>query len=285
MTTIPSPGSGEIVVRPLRAADLNRLIELMTAHATFERARFDPANKSERLAKTLLGDLPRAACVVAERGEVVIGYATFSREFSTWDAQDYLHMDTLFVAAEHRGGGAGAVLLQHVLAFAVASGVVNTQWQTPDWNHDALRFYERVGATAQPKIRLTVATASNPESPSPTRSVNGGILDRFGDAWQARDLEAIGQCLHSDCVYSPSLASEIGGRFVGIEAVLAGISVMWQHDAGSTATFGDEIESNNRIVRTWTYHFDEGSKEYGIDVFSFTDGLLVSKDAYRKGLH
>ncbi|MEE9417518.1 MAG: GNAT family N-acetyltransferase [Acidimicrobiales bacterium] len=284
MTTIPSPGSGEVVVRPLRADDLNRLLKLMEAHASFERAHFDPDRKYERLAEALLGDQSRSNCIVAERRGVVIGYATFSREFSTWDADEYLHMDTLFVAAEHRGSGVGALLLQQVLDFAASSGLINTQCQTPDWNQDALRLYERVGAIAQPKIRLTLPTPLRSASPTRTRSINGQVLDSFGAAWEARDLDAIALCLHSECSYSPSVATELNGQFVGVDDVLAGISIMWQHDAGSNATFGDEIETGDRIVRTWTYHFDSGSKEYGIDVFSFTDGLLISKDAYRKGL-
>lgn len=272
-------------VRPLHTDDLARLVELMAQHAEHERAAFDPTDKVEQLADHLLGEPRSATCIVAEQEGLVVGYTTFSREFSTWDAGEYLHMDTLFVATDHRGAGIGALLLRHVLDVAETSDVVNTQWQTPDWNRDALRFYERFGAIVQPKIRLTVSATDKPHPSTDATSSNAHTLDRFGEAWSRQDPEAIARCLHRDCVYSPSLAAELGGKFEGAEAVLAGIELMWEHDAGSTATFGDEIETGELIVRTWTYHFDDQPDEHGIDIFSFRDGLLLSKDAYRKGVH
>lgn len=32
-------------------------------------------------------------------------------------------------------------------------GVEHVQWQTPCWNTDAIRFYDRVGALVQDKVR------------------------------------------------------------------------------------------------------------------------------------
>jgi GNAT superfamily N-acetyltransferase len=142
------------VIRELVQGDLERLVELIAEHAAYEGSGFDPSGKPARLAELLLGQRHRAACLVAVVDDHVVGYSTFSREFSTWDAGEYLHMDTLYVDAEHRGSGIGEQLLRAVLAAGRRFGVVNVQWQTPDWNHDAMRFYERFGAVAFAKVRF-----------------------------------------------------------------------------------------------------------------------------------
>lgn len=67
-------------------------------------------------------------------------------------------MDCLFVRAGRRGGGTGAALLQAVGDFAHRAGCAEIQWQTPEWNVDAARFYRhfyrRFGAVDKAKRRF-----------------------------------------------------------------------------------------------------------------------------------
>lgn len=148
---VPKP-----VVRALQRSDLDRLVELMAQHAAYERAAFSPQGKARRLAGFLFGPQPRARCLVAVVGEKVVGFTTFAKEFSTWDAAEYLHMDTLFVEAGYRSAGIGQMLLDAVHEAAGRDDVVNIQWQTPDWNEGAIRFYQRIGALGSAKVRFTL---------------------------------------------------------------------------------------------------------------------------------
>ncbi|SDZ65377.1 Acetyltransferase (GNAT) family protein [Asanoa ishikariensis] len=103
--------------------------------------------------------MPRLHCLVAEvRGEVV-GYATCALEMSTWAGREYLHMDCLFLRDGYRGAGLGAQLVDAVLAVARHFGVAAAEWQTPPWNAGAVRFYERLGGRARPKVRFTLTTS------------------------------------------------------------------------------------------------------------------------------
>ena len=95
-------------------------------------------------------------CLLAESGGEVIGYTTYTLDFSTWRGAAYMYLDCLFVAEEHRGGGWGRRLLDAVIAAAVHAGATEVQWQTPDWNSDAIRFYDRTGAQRQLKARYLV---------------------------------------------------------------------------------------------------------------------------------
>ncbi|MGW2277810.1 N-acetyltransferase family protein [Streptomyces sp. NPDC001770] len=146
------------LIRPATEADLPAIADLCAAHAAFERAGDVPADLAGRLKPVLFSAHPRAWCLVVDHGDELIGYATCSREFSTWQATDYVHLDCLFVTEQYRGEGWGNALLRAVRNAAATRGAAQVQWQTPDWNTDAIRFYRRMGARAQPKVRFHLPT-------------------------------------------------------------------------------------------------------------------------------
>ncbi|GAB1331859.1 N-acetyltransferase family protein [Streptomyces sennicomposti] len=159
------------VIRPATVADLPAIAGLCAAHAAFERATPVPVDLATRLEPVLFSAPPRAWCLVVDHGGELIGYATYSLEFSTWQATDYVHLDCLFVTEPHRGEGWGHALLNAVKDAAAARGTAQMQWQTPDWNTDAIRFYHRAGAEARPKVRFSLPT--RPAENLPRATVDG----------------------------------------------------------------------------------------------------------------
>ncbi|MEU8591931.1 GNAT family N-acetyltransferase [Streptomyces sp. NPDC048664] len=161
---------GTGTVRPAEPHDLPAVAALCTDHAAFERSAPVPADLATRLAPVLFAEEPGAWCLVADRGGEVIGYATWSLEFSTWRAGVYAHMDCLFVAESYRGEGWGRALLDAVRRDAQGHGVREVQWQTPEWNADAIGFYRRAGARGAAKVRFSLALgppgAQQPQSPA-----------------------------------------------------------------------------------------------------------------------
>jgi GNAT superfamily N-acetyltransferase len=99
---------------------------------------------------------------VAVSDAAVVGYATASPVFSTWQATDYLHLDCLYLDAEHRGQGGGRLIISAIYEYARANNFPWIEWQTPTWNSNAIRFYERLGATNTQKARFSIAV--EPES-------------------------------------------------------------------------------------------------------------------------
>jgi GNAT superfamily N-acetyltransferase len=94
---------------------------------------------------------------VAEADGAIAGYATCTRDFSTWRAAEYLHMDCLYVAPGFRNAGIGGEMMRALSRHAGALGCATVEWQTPAWNADAVRFYERLGAEATEKMRFAWA--------------------------------------------------------------------------------------------------------------------------------
>ncbi|MEW2416372.1 GNAT family N-acetyltransferase [Streptomyces sp. NPDC046866] len=146
------------VVRRARPEDLPRLVELIHEHVAYERAAPRPADLGERLGPQLFAEGARLWVLLAEGPDgAVAGYAACSAEFAFWDARHYLHMDCLYLAEGARGHGLGAALMEGVAALARELGMEQVQWQTPDWNEGAIRFYDRIGAAGLPKRRYALA--------------------------------------------------------------------------------------------------------------------------------
>lgn len=131
------------------------LIKLCTEHAEFEQASYSPVGKENDLAKYIFADQPPVFCLVAENttGELV-GYAAITREFSTWDADYYLHLDCLYLRPQFRNQGIGELMMKEIAAHAVRFGCKQVQWHTPAFNERAVKFYRRIGATEKQKCRF-----------------------------------------------------------------------------------------------------------------------------------
>jgi Acetyltransferase (GNAT) family/SnoaL-like domain len=206
----------------------------------------------------------------------VIGYATCTTEFATWSAGEYLHMDTLYIDDAYRNHGTGRLLMNAITTHASHLGLSEVQWQTPDWNTDAIRFYERIGATATTKTRFKLAIEMTND-----RKSNLEVLKLFTKAWADRDVDILASCLHDDARYMPSVEVP-EAPFLGRDNVIAGIKTMWRHDDNAAVKLGPCHQSGNTITRTWTYTFAGRPTEHGVDIFTFAAGKVLGKDAYRR---
>jgi GNAT superfamily N-acetyltransferase len=148
----------EYTINRAEPSQIADLVGLCAQHAEFERAPYTSAGKAEALKIGLFSERPRLYAWVAVANARLIGYTTASPEYSTWSASEYLHMDCLFVVAGHRNEGIGKALFNSVVAFALEFRYAQVQWQTPYWNHDARRFYQRQGAAEQEKRRFLLNT-------------------------------------------------------------------------------------------------------------------------------
>lgn len=147
-------GSPTTTIRWARPGDLAELVLLCTEHAAYERSTFEPKGKEEALAQLLFAPDARLRCLIAERHGTPIGYASFSVEVSTRDADHNMHMDCLFLRPQARNNGIGRELMRRIAQQARDLGVKRMQWQTPSFNLDAVRFYDRLGPVRKEKFRL-----------------------------------------------------------------------------------------------------------------------------------
>ena len=108
----------------------------------------------EKIAKALFGRRPYAETLIAEDDGEPVGFALFFHSFSTFLAQPGIYLEDLFVKPEARGRGVGRLLLERLAKIAVERDCGRLEWAVLNWNKDAIRFYERLGA--KPNSEWTV---------------------------------------------------------------------------------------------------------------------------------
>ena len=113
------------------------------------------------------------------------------------------------------------------------------------------------------------------------------LLDRFGDAWNRHDLDALMSMMTDDCVFDASAGRQANGqRSEAQQAVRAAYGAVFE-------TFRDAHWANprhfivgNRGASEWTFtgtHTDGMRVEVtGCDLFTFRDGKIAIKNSYRK---
>ncbi len=148
-------------IRFLKADDIHELIQLCKQHAAFEKSDYNETSKVEPLLKHFCEENSNYHCIVIEENEKLIGYATYMRQFSTWDAEHYVYMDCLFIEEGSRGIGIGQKLIDFIKKEAKRLGCDIIQWQTPSFNKRAIKFYERIGGYSKSKERYFLEIDSN----------------------------------------------------------------------------------------------------------------------------
>ena len=133
---------------------IESIIDLCAAHAEFEKSEYRKENKASQLSVDLWGKHPKLFCLVAEVNDLYVGYITWMKQYSTWDAEEYLYMDCLFLDNAYRGFGIGEALIDQMKLFGKKENVGLVQWQTPDFNIRAIKFYKRIGASSKSKERF-----------------------------------------------------------------------------------------------------------------------------------
>lgn len=140
------------MVRRAEPVDVPGLMALIEAHALHERAQ---ATITQSQLRAVLADARAPVTIfVVEAERRLIAYAALTYDYAIWRGERYAHLDCLFVEEAARGGGLGKRLLDRVPAEASAAGCRRLEWQTPQWNENAIRFYEREGAASELKARF-----------------------------------------------------------------------------------------------------------------------------------
>lgn len=87
-------------------------------------------------------------------GRTIIGFVLFFPNYSTFLAQGGFYVEDLYVRKPYRHGGFGTFLLKSVVQQAKKLGAGRVEWCVLDWNVNAIKFYEGLGAVVMPEWRI-----------------------------------------------------------------------------------------------------------------------------------
>jgi GNAT superfamily N-acetyltransferase len=132
-------------VRPATEADSELLFGLILELAEYEKLA-DAVNGDAEVLRRSLFEQRAAEALIVESGGEAIGYAIFYTTFSTFECRSGIWLEDVYVRPEHRRGGIGRLVMEHLAALALERGHVRLEWCALEWNEPALNFYAGLGA-------------------------------------------------------------------------------------------------------------------------------------------
>jgi ketosteroid isomerase-like protein len=113
------------------------------------------------------------------------------------------------------------------------------------------------------------------------------VLERFADAWNRHDLDALMSMMTDDGVFEASAGPDVNGqRSEGTPAVRAAYAAVFETFPDAHWANARHFAAGNRGVSEWTFTGTrkDGTRVEvtGCDLFTFRDGHIAIKNSYRK---
>ena len=134
-------------IRPAEETDFEAILEIIKALALFEKAPEKVTNSVEQMKAEK--DYFKCLVAVNEDGKI-IAICLYFFAYYTWVGKS-LYLDDLYVLEPYRRHGIAAALLDELFKIARREKCNRVRWQVLDWNENAIRLYEKLGATIDPE--------------------------------------------------------------------------------------------------------------------------------------
>jgi ketosteroid isomerase-like protein len=107
-------------------------------------------------------------------------------------------------------------------------------------------------------------------------------IERFHEAFNSRDLDALGDLITEDCVFEATSPAPDGTRHVGRSAVLEAWGEFFAGSPASNFEVEEMFGAGDRVVVRWLYSWADGHVR-GADLVRVRAGQLAESLAYVKG--
>ncbi|MBY0455950.1 MAG: GNAT family N-acetyltransferase [Gemmataceae bacterium] len=134
------------MIRPATPDDIPTIARLIRALAEYEKLAHAVVLSESILGEHLFGDRRYAEVLLAEDAGVVVGFALFFHNYSTFRGRPGIYLEDLFVVPEARGKGFGKALLRALARLAVERDCARMEWSVLNWNAPSIAFYKALGA-------------------------------------------------------------------------------------------------------------------------------------------
>ena len=132
-------------IRPAKETEAGLILEFIKKLAAYEKCSDEVVADEATIYNSIFVE-KAAEVVFAEEDGVVIGFALFFHNFSTFVGRKGLYLEDLFILPEKRGLGYGKAILKYLANIAVERNCGRMEWICLDWNAPSLAFYRSIGA-------------------------------------------------------------------------------------------------------------------------------------------
>ena len=132
-------------IRPAKETEAGLILEFIKKLAEYEKCSDEVVADEATIYNSIFVE-NAAEVVFAEEDGLVIGFALFFHNFSTFVGRKGLYLEDLFIIPEKRGLGYGKAILKYLANIAVERHCGRMEWICLDWNAPSLAFYRSIGA-------------------------------------------------------------------------------------------------------------------------------------------
>ena len=132
-------------IRPAQPNEAGLILEFIKKLADYERCSYEVVADEATIYQSIFVE-KAAEVVFAEEDGLVIGFALFFHNFSTFVGRKGLYLEDLFIIPEKRGLGYGKAILKYLADIAIERHCGRMEWICLDWNAPSLAFYRSIGA-------------------------------------------------------------------------------------------------------------------------------------------
>lgn len=138
-----------LTIRQAVAEDTALILHFIRELAIYEKAEHEVLATEETIRQSIFSDNSHVNALICLQGEQALGIAIYFYNYSTWLAKSGLYLEDLYVSPEHRGKGAGKLLLKKMAQIALQNNCGRFEWSCLDWNQPSRDFYQSIGAQSQ----------------------------------------------------------------------------------------------------------------------------------------
>jgi GNAT superfamily N-acetyltransferase len=140
----------QINIRRATIKDCPNMLGLINELAVYEKAPNEVTVTLSHFEQSGFGNNRVWWAFVAEKDNVIVGFALYYIRYSTWKGQ-CLYLEDFIVTENMRGQGIGKLLFDRVVQETKDKGFSRMVWQVLDWNEPAINFYKKYKANLDPE--------------------------------------------------------------------------------------------------------------------------------------
>ena len=139
----------QLSIRQATTTDAPLILHFIRELAIYEKAEHEVQATELSIKQSIFAEGSHVNALICEHEGEALGMAIYFYNYSTWLAKPGLYLEDLYVSPEHRGKGAGKLLLKKMAQIAVQKDCGRFEWSCLDWNKPSRDFYEVIGAQSQ----------------------------------------------------------------------------------------------------------------------------------------
>lgn len=140
-------------MRSATEADVATIYRFIHELADYERASHHVKATEDDIRTSLFSNDATAKGLICEYHGEAVGFAVYFFNYSTWMGKYGLYLEDLYVTPDHRGSGAGRLIMKTLAKMALENNCARFEWAVLDWNQPAIDFYQSIGAQEQSEWR------------------------------------------------------------------------------------------------------------------------------------